>query len=99
MVEPGIEREGSGLHGMAYRLETELARRAHNLVSMPVIRNHAEPKAQGLRSIEPRGNLVWCGRAIARHECVITVKQDSALALSEKLFKVDTVDRCYITRG
>ena len=66
---------------------------------MPVVRHHAQLKALGTSGVEPgrdgSGNLL----GITRHQGVIAVEQNGALAVGPKGIEVDAVDRGNISFG
>jgi len=84
---------------MADGLEAQLACGTHDLVAMPVVRHHAKLKALGMGGLEPSrdgsGNLL----GITRHQGVIAVEQNGALAVGPKGIEVDAIDRGNISFG
>ena len=84
---------------MADGLEPQLAGRRHDLVAMPVIGHHAQLKALGMGGLEPSGNRSGHLLGIARHQGVITIEQNGALAVGPQGIEVDAVNRGNVSFG
>lgn len=80
-----LQGKRGGLHGVANGLKSQLACRAHDLVAMPVVRNHAQLKSLGASGVEPSGNRSGNLLGVARHQSVIAIEQNGAFAVGHRV--------------